>query len=203
MNRARERVRDDVSLVSEVARAVSNALGLSSANRTLGRNIVIAALDAHIAATANATATIGTASEVTSEDINNDEAGSAVDAGADTAPDGGQGAFVKAAKTYGPLGDSMLSDVFRKVTTRLRGAMVQMQAMQREDAGDEDEEGDEEAGGGGVTGFGKAERLSGFGVGGALKGGLVKKHTFQVRWSVYLVEVVVVVVLVVIAVVIV
>lgn len=49
--RARERVRDDGALVGEVASKVSGALGLDSANRTLGRNVVIAALDAHIAAT--------------------------------------------------------------------------------------------------------------------------------------------------------
>lgn len=48
--RARERVRDDGALVGEVASKVSGALGLDSTNRTLGRNVVIAALDAHIAA---------------------------------------------------------------------------------------------------------------------------------------------------------
>lgn len=72
----------------------------------------------------------------------------------------------------------MLGDVFRKVTTRLRGSLVQLQAMQEEesggDAGVEEDDG-------GVAGFGKAERLSGAGVGRALKGGLVKRHTFQVR----------------------
>lgn len=47
--RARERVRDDGALVGEVASKVSGALGLDSTNRTLGRNVVIAALDAHIA----------------------------------------------------------------------------------------------------------------------------------------------------------
>ena len=50
MLRARERVRDDAALVGDVASSVSRALGLDSTNRTLGRNIVIAAVDAHIAA---------------------------------------------------------------------------------------------------------------------------------------------------------
>lgn len=72
----------------------------------------------------------------------------------------------------------MLGDVFRKVTTRLRGSLVQLQAMQEEESG---EGGAAEENDGGVAGFGKAERLSGVGVGRALKGGLVKRHTFQVR----------------------
>lgn len=50
LHRARERVRDDVALVGDVASTVSSALGLDCTNRTLGRNVVIAALDAHIAA---------------------------------------------------------------------------------------------------------------------------------------------------------
>ena len=42
MIRARERVRDDAALVGEVSSAVSAALGLDAANRTLGRQVVIA-----------------------------------------------------------------------------------------------------------------------------------------------------------------
>jgi hypothetical protein len=45
---ARERVRDDATLTSEVASTVSAALGLSAVNQTLGRTIVRAALDAHL-----------------------------------------------------------------------------------------------------------------------------------------------------------
>jgi hypothetical protein len=45
---ARERVRDDATLTSEVASTVSAALGLSAVNLTLGRTIVRAALDAHL-----------------------------------------------------------------------------------------------------------------------------------------------------------
>lgn len=71
----------------------------------------------------------------------------------------------------------MLSDVFGKVTTRLRGSLVQLQAMQEEESGGAAEEDS----GGGLAGFGKAERLSRGGAGRALKGGLVKRHTFQVR----------------------
>lgn len=104
------------------------------------------------------------------------------------AGDGGQAQFLEAAKKYGQtLGDSMLSDIYRKVTTRLKGAIVQLQAMRDENerAGAANSSNVEDAGGAdaaGLVGFGKAERLSGFGVGGAgaLKGGLVKKHTFQV-----------------------
>lgn len=58
--RARERVRDDGALVGEVASKVSGALGLDSVNRTLGRNVVIAALDAHIASTASQNGEWGT-----------------------------------------------------------------------------------------------------------------------------------------------
>lgn len=80
----------------------------------------------------------------------------------------------------------MLSDVYRKVTTRLKGAVIQLQVMQHEDEERGDDDGADAAGPGdgaaGLLGFGKAERLSGLGVGGSgkLKGGLVKKHTFQV-----------------------
>ncbi|CAN0567234.1 unnamed protein product [Ectocarpus sp. 12 AP-2014] len=56
MNRARERVRDDAALVGEVASKVSAALGLDKANRTLGRNLVIAGLDSNIAAISAAAA---------------------------------------------------------------------------------------------------------------------------------------------------
>lgn len=91
----------------------------------------------------------------------------------------GEAEFRKAAKGYGALGDDMLGDVFRKVTTRLRGSLVQLQAMQEEEESGGD--GGAEEDDGGVAGFGKAERLSGAGVGRALKGGLVKRHTFQVR----------------------
>jgi pre-mRNA-splicing factor ATP-dependent RNA helicase DHX38/PRP16 len=48
--RARERVRDDAALVGEVAASVSAELGLSKANQTLGRKVVLAALDAADAA---------------------------------------------------------------------------------------------------------------------------------------------------------
>ena len=76
----------------------------------------------------------------------------------------------------------MLSDLFRKVNTRLRGSLVQLQAAQEEeDGGGGGGAGREEDGG--VAGFGKAERMSGFGVGRALKGGLVKRHTFQVCYD--------------------
>lgn len=91
----------------------------------------------------------------------------------------GEADFRKAAKVYGALGDEMLGDVFRKVTTRLKGSLVQLQAMQEEESGGDGGEEDDD---GGVAGFGKAERLSGVGVGRALKGGLVKRHTFQVRY---------------------
>ncbi len=70
----------------------------------------------------------------------------------------------------------MLGDVFRKVTTRLRGSLVQLQAMQEEEEGGGGGTEDD----GGVAGFGKVERLAGPGAGRALKGGLVKRHTFQV-----------------------
>lgn len=46
MIRARERVRDDAALVGEVSSAVSAALGLDVANRTLGRQVVIAVSEA-------------------------------------------------------------------------------------------------------------------------------------------------------------
>lgn len=42
MNRARERVRDDLTLVGDVSSAVSSALGLDRPNKTLGRQVVIA-----------------------------------------------------------------------------------------------------------------------------------------------------------------
>lgn len=170
MNRARDRVRDDAALVGEVASTVSGALGLDSANRTLGRNVVIAALDAHIAA-ATAVATLD-------KDTVVDGSSSGGGDGLQLQP--GEKAFRVAAKGYGPLGDSMLSNLFAKVTTRLRGALVQQQAMQEEakEGGGGREGGEDEDGG--VAGFRKAERLSGFGVTGALKGGLVKRHTFQV-----------------------
>ncbi|CAB1116039.1 unnamed protein product [Ectocarpus sp. CCAP 1310/34] len=188
MNRARERVRDDAALVEEVASKVSAALGLDKANRTLGRNLVIAGLDSNIAAiSAAAAASEGGA------DIGTD-AGAAMAAAAAAAAAAvrprrgsdddeaaelertGEAAFRTAAKGYGALGDSLLSDVFGKVTTRLRGSLVQLQAMQEEENGGAAEEDS----GGGLAGFGKAERLSRGGAGRALKGGLVKRHTFQV-----------------------
>lgn len=188
MNRARERVRDDAALVGEVASKVSAALGLDKANRTLGRNLVIAGLDANIAAVSAAAA----ASE-DDADIGTD-AGAAIAAAAAAAAAAGRGrgsdadadaelertgeaAFRTAAKGYGALGNSLLSDVFGKVTTRLRGSLVQLQAMQEEESGGATEEDSS----GGLAGFGKAERLSSGGAGRALKGGLVKRHTFQVR----------------------
>lgn len=82
----------------------------------------------------------------------------------------------------------MLSDIYRKITTRFKGAVVQLEIIRNEDekarADDSDDSGDAAgADTSRLVGFGKAERLSGFGVGGggALKGGLVKKHTFQVH----------------------
>ncbi|CAM9319814.1 unnamed protein product, partial [Hapterophycus canaliculatus] len=184
MNRARERVRDDAALVGEVASKVSNALGLDQANRTLGRSLVIAGLDSNIAAISTAAA----ASEV-GGDIRMDAAAAVAAAaaaavvgggGGDAAADlelTGEAAFRKAAKAYGSLGDSLLSEVFDKVTTRLRGSLVQLQAMQEEESGGDSAAAEED--GGGLAGFGKSERLSGVGVGRALKGGLVKRHTFQ------------------------
>lgn len=173
MHRARDRVRDDAALVGDVASAASSAAGLDRTNRTLGRNIVIAALDAHIAASGGAASTTsGSGSGSGSVD---DEAGG----------DGlrlGESAFRKAARGYGPLGDAMLSDVYGKVTMRLKGALVQQQAMEEEHEAGGEGEGDGDGGeDGGVVGFRKAERLSGVGVGVALKGGLVKRHTFQVQ----------------------
>lgn len=189
MKRARERVRDDGALVGDVASRVSGALGLDSTNRTLGRSVVIAALDANIAAiSAVATTTNGTSGDSDSMDLGTDVvaaagAAAAYDARGGDSTSAGEAAFRKAAKGYGPLGDDMLSDVYRKVTTRLRGALVQLQAVQEEEqSGGLGAEGDGDAEDGGLAGFGKAERLSGFGVGAALKGGLVKRHTFQVRY---------------------
>lgn len=202
MNRARERVRDDAALVGDVSSAVSRALGLDSTNRTLGRKVVIAALDANISAISSATAAgggegggdVGTDAAAANAAIAEATAqGRGSSSSGDVGDDDrlqqltGEAAFRKAAKGYGALGDAMLSDVFGKVTTRLRGSLVQLQAMQEEESGGEDAGGgagggaEEEEDAGGVTGFGKAERLSGFGVGrAALKGGLVKRHTFQV-----------------------
>lgn len=108
-------------------------------------------------------------------------------------PKAGEAAFLVAARTYGRnLADSTLSDVYRKVTTRMKGALVQLRAMRDEEergggAGGDDEDEGSSGSGAGVLGFGKAERLSGFGVGGAgaLKGGLVKKHTFQVTCALH------------------
>ena len=184
MLRARERVRDDAALVGDVASSVSRALGLDSTNRTLGRNVVIAAVDAHIAAVSAAAAGGGGGRGGGDGDLNTDASaavaaaiGGGTGGSSEASLKRGEAEFQKAAKGYGPLGDAMLSDLFRKVTTRLRGSLVQLQAAQEEeesggDAGPEEE--------GGVAGFGKAERLSGFGAGRALKGGLVKRHTFQV-----------------------
>lgn len=142
------------------------------------------ALDAHIAAASRGGG--GGGGNISSD------AAAAIAAAASTAAQGGRGGgdgallqrtgeaeFRKAAKGYGALGDDMLGDVFRKVTTRLRGSLVQLQAMQEEEESGGD--GGAEVDDGGVAGFGKAERLSGVGVGRALKGGLVKRHTFQVR----------------------
>eukprot|EP00904_Undaria_pinnatifida_P006256 jgi/Undpi1/2760/HiC_scaffold_14.g06137.m1 len=183
MLRARERVRDDAALVGDVASSVSRALGLDSTNRTLGRNVVIAAVDAHIAAVSAAAAGGGGGRGGGDGDLNTDASaavaaaiGGGTGGSSEASLKRGEAEFQKAAKGYGPLGDAMLSDLFRKVTTRLRGSLVQLQAAQEEeesggDAGPEEE--------GGVAGFGKAERLSGFGAGRALKGGLVKRHTFQ------------------------
>lgn len=182
MNRARERVRDDAALVGEVASKVSNALGLDQANRTLGRSLVIAGLDSNIAA-------ISAAASEAGGDVRTDAAAAVAAAAAVGGGDGhgdaqleltGEAAFRKAAKAYGSLGDSLLSDVFGKVTTRLRGSLVQLQAMQEEENGGGSSATAEDDGGG-LAGFGKSERLSGVGVGRALKGGLVKRHTFQVR----------------------
>lgn len=199
MLRARERVRDDAALVGDVASSVSRALGLDSTNRTLGRNIVIAAMDAHIAAVSVAAGggSDGGGGEGSSGggggrgggDLNTDAAaavaaaigGGAGGGGSSDALQRGEAEFQKAAKGYGPLGDAMLSDMFRKVTTRLRGSLVQLQAAQEEEDGGGEGAGPEEDGG--VAGFGKAERMSGFGVGRALKGGLVKRHTFQVLFT--------------------
>ncbi|CAM9535008.1 unnamed protein product, partial [Sphacelaria rigidula] len=183
--RARERVRDDGALVGEVASKVSGALGLDSVNRTLGRNVVIAALDAHIASTASQnvpyTHTSSTLSPPKAPTCVPKTSGTGITSG-----DNGREPFLEAAKKYGRnLSDEMLSDVYRKVTTRLKGAAIQLQAMQHEEEARGDDNGEGAAGpgdaGAGLLGFGKAERLSGLGVGGAgkLKGGLVKKHTFQ------------------------
>ena len=206
MLRARERVRDDAALVGDVASSVSRALGLDSTNRTLGRNIVIAAVDAHIAAVSAGAAgggggggggggdgggedSSGGGGGGKGGDLNTDAAaaiaaaigGGASGGGSGDALQRGEAEFQKAAKGYGPLGDAMLSDMFRKVTTRLRGSLVQLQAAQEEEDGGGEGAGPEEDGG--VAGFGKAERMSGFGVGRALKGGLVKRHTFQVLYT--------------------
>ncbi|CAM9608202.1 unnamed protein product, partial [Choristocarpus tenellus] len=149
IDRARERVRDDGVLVADVASIVSVSLGLTKPNRTLGRNVVIAALDAHIAATGS--------------------------------QGGGLDSFRAATRAYGAVGDDVLSDVFGKVTIRFRGATVQLQAMKaeegREGAGQEAADGNEADGE--MSGFGKVERLGPARAGPMLKGGLVKKHTFQ------------------------
>lgn len=206
MNRARERVRDDTALVGDVSSAVSRALGLDSTNRTLGRKVVIAALDANISAISQSASSsaaggggsdIGTDAAAANAAIAAAAAAQVRSSGDDDDDDArlrrtGEAAFRKAAKGYGALGDAMLSDVFGKVTTRLRGSLVQLQAMQEEEEDSDDVGGggraakEEKEDGGGLAGFGKAERLSGFGVGrSALKGGLVKRHTFQVTIVAY------------------
>lgn len=185
MKRARERVRDDVALVSEVASTVSSALGLDTANRTLGRNIVIAALDAQIEAESKTLQnSVGGSSSFVEDSDTSGITGNRVTtggAGTDGEDTSGHAAFVTKARTYGSLGDGILSDVFRKVSSRLRGALVQLQAMEDEEGllgADNDGEGNEIDDG--VLNFAKGERLGGYGIGGVLKGGLVKKPTFQV-----------------------
>lgn len=188
MKRARERVRDDAALISEVASTVSGALGLGTTNRTLGRNIVIAALDSHIAAESGKSCSSAVSSSITEESDDHAAINEIHDKqrmlNVEEEHGSGEAGFRKKAKSYGPLGDDMLSGVFQKVTTRLRGALVQLQAMQEEEDGLEASDvGSDVPGGGsneGVSGFAKPQRLSGFGVGGALKGGLLKKPTFQV-----------------------
>lgn len=194
MKRARERVRDDASLVSDVASSVSSALGLDAANRTLGRNIVIAALDAYIDAVSEGNKAsegtdglVGDGISPLSVDDTKDSGtpGTQVSLGDDMKdPRAGESSFLKRARAYGPLGENLLSDVFRKVTTRLRGALMQVRAMQEEGG----EPGANEQGGGegdtlgdGALNFRNAERLSGLGVGSRLRGGLLKKPTFQVK----------------------
>lgn len=194
MKRARERVRDDPSLVSEVASSVSSALGLDAANRTLGRNIVIAALDTYI----NAVSEGKKANEGTDGLVGDEVSPLLVDDPKDSGtpgtqvalgddmkdPRSGESSFLKRARAYGPLGDNLLSDVFRKVTTRLRGALMQARAME-EEGGEPGEnepgEGEGDAAGDGALNFRSAERLSGLGVGSRLRGGLLKKPTFQVK----------------------
>ncbi|CAM9990637.1 unnamed protein product, partial [Discosporangium mesarthrocarpum] len=75
----------------------------------------------------------------------------------------------------------LVADVYEKVAKRLRGAVIQLQAMDEDDGMEAAaEEKEAEAAAGGVTGFSKVERfMSGAGVGPTLKGGLIKKHTFQ------------------------
>ncbi|CAM9196742.1 unnamed protein product [Ascophyllum nodosum] len=187
MNLARDRVRDDTALMGDVASNVSGALGLDAPNRTLGRSILIAALDAHIAAISPSEALPASGGSVRGDDSGaniRDSISAALEAtsgrvGAQMGDDPllpGEAAFQKAAKGYGPLGDHLLSDIFKRIVTRLRGALVQLQAVHHEAVQDE---GSGVDAGGSFAGFGKAERLSGAGAGKVLKGGLVKRHTFQ------------------------
>ena len=194
MNLARDRVRDDTALMGDVASNVSGALGLDAPNRTLGRSILIAALDAHIAAISPSESLPASGGSVRGDDSGanmRDSISAALEAtsgrvGAQMGDDPllpGEAAFQKAAKGYGPLGDHLLSDIFKRIVRRLRGALVQLQAVHHEAVQDE---GDGVDAGGSFAGFGKAERLSGAGAGKVLKGGLVKRHTFQVYLILFL-----------------
>ncbi len=100
---AREAVRDDQALVSEVASDVSACLGLSAPNQTLGRKVILAAVDAW---------------------MKSNKAGS---------EGGGRDMFETAAKTYGALPSTSLSKIYDAITSRFRTIFYQMenQSMRR------------------------------------------------------------------------
>lgn len=191
MNLARDRVRDDAALVGDVASTVSKELGLNATNRTLGRSIVIAALDSYIAAVSSSTSAAATSGgESVRDSLSSTLEVTIGRAGSHTRDDGallqqGEAAFRKSAKGYGSLGNQVLSEVYQKVTTRLTGALVQLQMMQYEaeqerkgeNRGTNCSNRDVESG---FTGFGRVERLSASGSGNVLKGGLIRRHMFQV-----------------------
>ncbi len=94
---AREAVRDDQALVSEVASDVSACLSLSAPNQTLGRKVILAAVDAWIKA---------------------NKAGS--EGG------GGRDMFESAAKTYGSLPSTTLGKIYDATTSRFQSIFYQI-----------------------------------------------------------------------------
>ncbi len=104
---AREAVRDDQALVSEVASDVSACLGLSAPNQTLGRKVILAAVDAWMKSNK---------------------------AGSETGSEGGgRDMFETAAKIYGTLPSTSLHKIYDATTSRFQAIFYQMenQSMRR------------------------------------------------------------------------